>query len=673
MRRRARQLRRRLVGPLIGLPALTAISGCGLSGGGSGGSGPALLVAGSAAAVVLLGGTAVVVRRVTARPLERARDQAARNLGALIEERSGLLAERDGQLGQLRTLAGERQQLLQGRDELLRRHEEFTKQWTEAAAAHAETTGRLDEQLREQLGERERLLWERDELLRERDELRRERDELVKERDELQGSVDATFVNLAMRTLTLVERQLVLIEALEGREADAAQLESLFRLDHLATRMRRNSENMLLLAGMENSHRSRKTVTLLDVVRAAVSEIERYERVKLGFLAAVRLTGSVADDTSHLLAELLENATAFSPPQDQVEVGGWQLDNGEVMISVTDRGIGLPAERLRALNEQLAEPSEPGAERRDALLAGALTGRSMGLFVVARLARRHDIRVQLRENAQGGGITAMVVLPHQALQADAAASTADLDDQRRAERSLTTAAATARAVEARVAEAAARAVPLGTLPAAGSGAGAGAAVTDAELPLLPRRKPAQPALSAPAPAPAAPAAEPSPAPAPAPVPVVLPETASDDAATGGAVTDIGLPRRVPRGNGLPGTGETPASGLRRFAAEPEATPAAPVPPEAPAPAAGPRHALQPPAQPVQPVPEQSAPAELEPEPEPAPQRSGISPEELRRRLGGFQSGLRQAARESAAAGPPADPAPSTAEGQRATSGEGEDR
>ncbi|WP_051966526.1 sensor histidine kinase [Kitasatospora mediocidica] len=674
-RRPPRQLRRRLAAPLLGLPALTALSGCGLASGS--GAAPALWTAGSAAAVVLLGGTAVVVRRVTARPLERARDQAAQNLGALLEERAGLVAERDAYLGELRTQAAERHQLLQGRDELLRRQGEFTKQWNDAVAVQTEMAGQLEEVRRG----REQVIWERDELLK-------ERDELAKERDELQGSVDATFVNLAMRTLTLVERQLVLIEALEGREADSAQLESLFRLDHLATRMRRNSENMLLLAGMENSHRSRKTVTLLDVVRAAVSEIERYERVKLGFLAAVRLTGSVADDTSHLLAELLENATAFSPPQDQVEVGGWLLDNGEVMISVVDRGIGLPAERLRALNEQLAEPSETGAERRDALLAGALTGRSMGLFVVARLARRHDIRVQLRENAQGGGVTAMVVLPREALQQDAV-STADLDDQRRAERTVTSTAAQARAVEA--AAAAAQPVPLGTLPlgalprvaaqrgSGAGGAGAGAAdgaAADAGLPALPRRKPAAAPAPAPAPAAVAPAPEPTPAPAPAPAVAPVAPVPTVEPAEGGAVTPIGLPRRLPRGNGLPGTGETPASGLRRFTAEPEAAPAPSPDPVAgdAVTGGGPRHA-QP--SPVEPPPAVQPSAEPLPAEQPAvAPRSGISPEELRRRLGGFQSGLRQAAAESAAAesaaAAPATPTSSTEE-QRPAPGEGEDR
>lgn len=460
-----------------------------------------------------------------------------------------------------------------------------------------------------------------------------------------------------MRTLTLVERQLVLIENLEGREADPAQLESLFRLDHLATRMRRNSENMLLLAGLENSHRSRKTVTLLDVVRAAVSEIERYERVRLGFLASIRLSGAVADDTSHLVAELLENATAFSPPQDQVEVGGWLLDNGELMISVIDRGIGLPGERLRALNEQLSEPAEAGAGRRDALLAGALTGRSMGLFVVARLARRHGIRVQLRENPQGGGVTAMVMLPREALQQDAVTST-DLDDQRRAERTATSAAESARAE----AEAAAALAPPAT-PAAVTGAfraAAGQPVSDGELPALPRRKPAQSPLSpqvpqSPQPAPAASATDPAAQTGPQGTPVSAGRPAADGPRTGGPttgspttdgpVTALGLPRRVPRGNGLPGTGEMPASGLRRLATEATEPASTPVPAPAPTPApAGPTPAVAPvqafgtPAQTVTTAAEAGA---------PAPVRSGTSPEEPRRRLGVFQGGLRRAARDAA--------------------------
>ncbi|TQF02436.1 hypothetical protein E6W39_09330 [Kitasatospora acidiphila] len=665
---------------MLVLPGLTTLAGCSANSGGT----EAWTVS---VAVVLLGGTAVAVRRITARPLERARDQAARHLSQVLDERAGLMAERtrmdgerEAQQRQLQAQAAENQRLLRSYEDLQRQQHDLTEQWSEAAAAHAGTVERLKS------------------LRQEHSQLLSQRDGLEKERDDLQGSVDATFVNLAMRTLTLVERQLVLIETLEGRETDATQLDNLFRLDHLATRMRRNSENMLLLAGLENSQRSRKTVTLLDVVRAAVSEIERYERVKLGFLAAVRLTGAVADDTSHLLAELLENATAFSPPQEQVEIGGWLLDNGELMISVNDRGIGLPPDRMRALNEQLAEqlPSDP-TERRDALMAGALTGRSMGLFVVARLAARHGLRVQLRENGQGGGVTAMVVLPREALQQDDL-STADLDDQRQAERSAAAAAAQVRAVETRAAEAAAAATAA-TVPAPAAPAPAAApAPGGGELPALPRRRPAhaaravaaegggadatgvaevpaaEPASSeVPAAEPAAsvaPAAEPAVSEAPVAEPAVAseasaafeasaaePGAAEPGAAASGAaepgvaepvsvdsnpldqptqqlmirhihaqgeqLTEFGLPRRVPRPTGLPGTGEAPASGLRRVTG-----------------ASGPAHAR----------PEATGGGASPADAQALSARSRTSAEELRRRLGGFQSGLRQAARESAPEG-----------------------
>ncbi|GGO85470.1 sensor histidine kinase [Wenjunlia tyrosinilytica] len=245
------------------------------------------------------------------------------------------------------------------------------------------------------------LLGVRDALAAERDALLLKQESLLAERDSLQVNLHNTFVSLSMRTLSLVERQLALIERLENHEQDAEQLESLFQLDHLATRMRRNGENLLVLAGEEHSAGSQRgPVPLIDVLRAAISEIERYERVRIQFMPATYMTGFAADDTSHLVAELLENATAFSPPQSDVEVSGWVLENGEVMLSVEDRGIGVPADRLAELNEQL---NGSNAHEEDAT-------RSMGLFVVARLARRHGIRVQLREMRKGG-VTAVVVLP----------------------------------------------------------------------------------------------------------------------------------------------------------------------------------------------------------------------------------------------------------------------
>lgn len=248
----------------------------------------------------------------------------------------------------------------------------------------------------------------RDSLTAERDRLLGRERELLEERDTLQVNLHNTFVNLSMRTLTLVERQLALIERLEDREQDPDQLESLFRLDHLATRMRRNGENLLVLAGVDTGSSYRKPVPLLDVMRAAISEIERYERVQIQFLPRVLVAGRSCDDISHLVAELLENATAFSPPQAEVEVSGWVLENGEVMLSVEDRGIGIPADRLAELNTQLAAP-EPDEDT---------VSRSMGLFVVGRLARRYGVRVQLREVRRGGGVTAVVILPRALVVAD---------------------------------------------------------------------------------------------------------------------------------------------------------------------------------------------------------------------------------------------------------------
>ncbi|WP_307792466.1 sensor histidine kinase [Streptomyces verrucosisporus] len=218
-----------------------------------------------------------------------------------------------------------------------------------------------------------------------------------------QGTSNGTFVHLGLRTLGLVERQLALIESMEHEEKEPERLASLFKLDHLATRMRRHSENLLLLAGSEHTTGHLEPVPLLDVLRAAVSEIERYERVEIATLPPhARVSGSAADDISHLIAELVDNATAFSPPEAEVRLSGWMLENGEIMLSVQDEGIGSSPERLAELNAKLADGAFAAPEDDDAL--------GMGLYVVARLAARHGVRVQLREQKQGG-ITAIAVLP----------------------------------------------------------------------------------------------------------------------------------------------------------------------------------------------------------------------------------------------------------------------
>ncbi|WP_406342508.1 nitrate- and nitrite sensing domain-containing protein [Streptomyces sp. NBC_00648] len=229
--------------------------------------------------------------------------------------------------------------------------------------------------------------------------------ELTAQLERARGTVQHTFVNLGLRSLGLVERQLGIIEGLEEREQDPDQLATLFKLDHMATVIRRHGENLLVLAGAEHHHNHPGPVPLVDVLRAAVSEIERYERVVIQALPPhAQVAGFAADDLSHLVAELLENATSFSPPDAQVQLSGWQLESGEVMLSVEDEGIGVAPARRTELNMRLADPStyEPGEP-------GTETG-GLGLHVAALLARRHGVRIELREQKQGG-LAAVVVLP----------------------------------------------------------------------------------------------------------------------------------------------------------------------------------------------------------------------------------------------------------------------
>ena len=216
----------------------------------------------------------------------------------------------------------------------------------------------------------------------------------------LRGNVNAMFVNLSRRSQSLVERQIHLIDDLEQGEQDSERLSSLFRLDHLATRMRRNSENLLVLAGYEASRRWTQPVALVDVLRAAVSEIEHYERVVLNVQPGIAVRGQVVNDVVHLLAELVENATAFSSAQTQVNVSGHLLNSGGVLLDITDQGVGMAADEMSHANWRLDNPP----------VVDVSVSRRMGLFVVARLASRHGIRVRLRP-APSGGLTALIWLP----------------------------------------------------------------------------------------------------------------------------------------------------------------------------------------------------------------------------------------------------------------------
>jgi signal transduction histidine kinase len=232
------------------------------------------------------------------------------------------------------------------------------------------------------------------------DQVHREALRLAADEATLRGSVSAMFVSLSRRSQSLLERLLRLIDSLELGEEDPERLSNLFRMDHLATRMRRNSENLLVLAGHETPRRQSGPVSLVDVLRASVSEIEQYERVTLNVQPGVALIGNAVTDTVHLLAELLENATMFSAKSTQVSVSAHSLSDGAVLIGVTDNGMGMSGDQLTQLNWRLENPP----------IADVAVSRHMGLFAVAHLAARHGIRVGLQKPATGG-ITAHVLLP----------------------------------------------------------------------------------------------------------------------------------------------------------------------------------------------------------------------------------------------------------------------
>ncbi|GAA2140927.1 nitrate- and nitrite sensing domain-containing protein [Actinomadura napierensis] len=236
------------------------------------------------------------------------------------------------------------------------------------------------------------------------DEVHREAVRLAADEAVLRGNINAMFVNLSRRSQSLIERQLRLIEELEQSERDEEQLGSLFRLDHLATRMRRNCENLLVLGGQEQARRWNKPVPLIDVVRASLSEVEQYERVALRVQGDMTVAGPVVNDLVHLLAELVENALVFSSEHTKVTVSGQLLSGGGSMLQITDNGVGMSPEELEQANWRLANPP----------VIDFSAARRMGLFVVGRLAVRHGIRVELRA-AQGGGLTAFVVLPDAAV------------------------------------------------------------------------------------------------------------------------------------------------------------------------------------------------------------------------------------------------------------------
>ena len=238
------------------------------------------------------------------------------------------------------------------------------------------------------------------EVARSFDEVHREAVRLAADEALLRGNVNAMFVNLSRRSQSLIERQLRLIDSLEQGEQDSERLGSLFKLDHLATRMRRNGENLLVLAGQDAPRRWSQPVPLVDVLRASLSEVEQYERVQLQVQPGFAVVGQAVNDIVHLVAELVENATTFSPQDTRVSVNAQPLSGGGMMLDITDNGIGMPQEDCTETNRRLAEPP----------VVDVSVSRRMGLFVVGRLATRHGIRIQLRP-ASSGGLTVLALLP----------------------------------------------------------------------------------------------------------------------------------------------------------------------------------------------------------------------------------------------------------------------
>ncbi|MFD4035233.1 nitrate- and nitrite sensing domain-containing protein [Streptomyces sp. NPDC058637] len=224
----------------------------------------------------------------------------------------------------------------------------------------------------------------------------------VKQADMRRG-VSEVFVNLARRNQVLLHRQLTLLDTMERRTENSDELADLFRLDHLTTRMRRHAEGLVILSGAAPSRQWRKPIQLMDVVRAAVAEVEDYERVEVRRLARIGVGGPAVADLTHLIAELLENATVFSPPHTAVQVHGERVANG-FTLEIHDRGLGMAPEILLDANLRLAET--PDFELSD-------TDR-LGLFVVSRLAQRQNVRVSLQTSPYGG-TTAVVFIPAQLL------------------------------------------------------------------------------------------------------------------------------------------------------------------------------------------------------------------------------------------------------------------
>src|SRR5690606_34532996 len=231
--------------------------------------------------------------------------------------------------------------------------------------------------------------------------------DLAVEQAVLRRNIADSFVNLGRRNQNLLGRQLDFITELESKETDPDTLANLFRLDHLATRMRRNAESLLVLAGVEPPRKWAAPVRLTDVIRAALGEVEEYQRVTVRGVEPATIVGSAAADVAHLLAELIENALVFSPPDQTVDIRGRGNDDGGYTLAIIDSGLGMSPEDIAAANRRLA-----GLES-----FTIAPSKYLGHYVAGNLAARHGIKVRL-DNSPGNGITATVELPPTLLTTD---------------------------------------------------------------------------------------------------------------------------------------------------------------------------------------------------------------------------------------------------------------
>ncbi len=228
-----------------------------------------------------------------------------------------------------------------------------------------------------------------------------------RQHEEIREGLSELVVNLVRRNQSLLDRQITHIDELESSEEDPDRLEELFGVDHLATRMRRNAESLLVLAGSEPPRRRGEPIAINDLMRVAMSEIEGYRKVRLTKVDGGDVSAQAGFDIAHLLSELLENATQFSPPNSQVEMAGAAQDDGSYLVSIADHGIGMSPEQVDETNQLLLNPPELNLD----------LGRSLGFIVVGRLAQRLGLAVELAQTPGGAGVTALVLIPKALLDA----------------------------------------------------------------------------------------------------------------------------------------------------------------------------------------------------------------------------------------------------------------